>query len=167
MSKALRDDNDLKMRASSFGSVVVWPGDEGSVDENSVKANYGLIKHVPPAYRLCKDVLTIPTLKWIMVAVAECWEASLVWACIHMKNECVSTDVCMPLFVIFSFCYSTPVFIFPAKSPPLKVNMSDTKCKGDAWSIKKMSNHVTRLRSRADKQRYREIHELAETLQAI
>lgn len=91
VSKALRDDNDLKMRASSFGSVVVWPGDEGSIDENSVKANYGLIKHVPAAYRLCKDILLIPTLKWIMVAVAECWEASLVGSCgYELKMACIN-----------------------------------------------------------------------------
>ncbi len=45
--------------------------------------------------------------------------------------------------------------------------MTDAKCKADAWSIKKMSNHVTRLRSRAANQRHREIHLLADTLQAI
>lgn len=65
------------MRATSFQSVTVWPGDEGSIDENSVRANYRLIKHVPPAYKLWNDVLRIDNLTWVMDAVAECWEAMI------------------------------------------------------------------------------------------
>ena len=73
-SKALRDDADLKQRAAALGSVVVWPGDEGQVDESSVRANFGLIKHVPAAYALWEDVTMLPIGKWIMMSVAECWE---------------------------------------------------------------------------------------------
>ena len=110
-SKALRDDADLKMRASSFGSVVVWPGDEGSIDENSVKANYGLIKHVPPAYRLWNDVLLVPTLKWIMIAVAECWEASLLWACAY---EMIVFQLFMCQYVLM--LYVPHMFMYPLRT---------------------------------------------------
>ena len=71
-SEALRDDAELKQRASAFGSVVVWPGDEGKIDEASVRANFGLIKHVPPAYALWAEVTMLPVGKWIMMSVAEC-----------------------------------------------------------------------------------------------
>ena len=74
-SEALRDDGDLKMRATSFHSVIVWPGDEGVIDENSVRANYRLIKYIPPAFHLWNDVLRVEPLTWVMTAMAECWEA--------------------------------------------------------------------------------------------
>ena len=74
-AEALRDDAELKQRASAFGSVVVWPGDEGKIDESSVRANVCLIKHVPSAYALWDEVLMLPIGKWIMMSLAECWEA--------------------------------------------------------------------------------------------
>lgn len=74
--KALQDDADLKSRASSLGSLCVWPGDEGEIDEKSVKANYTFIKHVPAAWGLDEDVLQVGRGKWIIMAVADSWKAS-------------------------------------------------------------------------------------------
>ena len=42
--------------------------------------------------------------------------------------------------------------------------MPESKCKAAAWTMKKMSNHVIRLRKRAQNQRYDEIHALADSL---
>ena len=80
LPKALRGDADLKTRASILGSVVVWPGDEGSIDEAAVRANYGLIKHVPAAYGLWNGVLAIEWGKWVMTALGECWQAGCSFA---------------------------------------------------------------------------------------
>ena len=44
---------------------------------------------------------------------------------------------------------------------PLQVD--GLKHKADAWSIKKMSNHVMRLRSRSTTQRHEEINALADS----
>jgi hypothetical protein len=73
--KALRSDPELKSRASTLGTVVVWPGDEGAIDEASVRANYALIKHVPAAWGLWNGVLAIDWGKWVMIALGECWQA--------------------------------------------------------------------------------------------
>ena len=45
--------------------------------------------------------------------------------------------------------------------------MSESKCKAAAWTMKKMSNHVIRLRKRAQNQRYDEIHALADSFLVV
>ena len=63
------------MRATSLGSMVVWPGDKGTIDEKSCKGNVKVIKHVTPAYKTWNDVILVPTLEWILSACGQCWEA--------------------------------------------------------------------------------------------
>ena len=75
LPKAMKADPDLKMRATSFTTLVVWPGKVGVIDEASIKANYGLLKHVPEAHALWDKVLEIPHSKWVVEALAQCWKA--------------------------------------------------------------------------------------------
>lgn len=89
--KALREDADLKTRASTLGSLMVWPSEEGTIDENSVKCNYGILKYVPPAYALWKDVIQIPHCTWVIMAVVDCWEA----AC-SFPFFCLKKMLCLP-----------------------------------------------------------------------
>lgn len=62
------------MRATSFKSVIVWPQEEGNVDETSVRANYQVLKHLPGPYGMWNDILLVSWGQWVMKSVAECWK---------------------------------------------------------------------------------------------
>ena len=75
LPKAMREDSDLKMRATSFSTLVVWPGKAGVIDEASIRSNYGLLKHVPAAHALWEKVIEVPYAKWVVEALSQCWKA--------------------------------------------------------------------------------------------
>ena len=62
------------MRATSFKSTFTWPAEEGAINESSVRANYQVIKHVPKPFGLWSDIILVPHGKWVIEAVADCWE---------------------------------------------------------------------------------------------
>ena len=75
LPKAMKGDPDLKTRATSFKTLLVWPGKEGSIDEASIRANYGVLKHVPAAHAMWEKVIEIPYSKWVVHALSQCWKA--------------------------------------------------------------------------------------------
>ena len=63
---------------------MVWPHDEGKVDEASVRANYQVIKHLPEPYGMWNDILLVTWGQWVMKSVAECWK---VWFILGFENN--------------------------------------------------------------------------------
>lgn len=80
---------------SSLGTMIVWPGDEGSIDEYSCKANFQALRLVAPGYRTWNDVVLVPIMKWIIQHVAEHWEAHCVCkhAAIHVSHMALYTHI--------------------------------------------------------------------------
>lgn len=75
-----------------LGRLVVWPGDEGTIDENSCRANYGVLKHVPAAFRIWNDIIQVPHMTWVIESIADCWQARGCMA--EFCSSCTGNSAC-------------------------------------------------------------------------
>ena len=138
--KDVQESADCKSRVDGLQSLVIWPTCNENVDAKSVKANKLVLKLLCPAYRTFPGMLKIPMLKLALATIYRSWQAQ--W----FRHES---------------------FVVPTKQRACcQVDMANKKIKADAWSVKKLTNHLKRLRSRSDTQRDVELHELAESCHA-